>query len=351
MKMKFLIWVAIVLAFNLSVRAHDFYSVFGGDTIYYNITSSVFPYTVSVGCKGEESYSYPNEYNGYVFIPDSVYYHGNYYRVTSIKSNAFECCYELLAVYIPNSVVKFGSNVFYDCTKLSEIEIPSSVFEIGLFCFNNTPWYNALPDGVMYVNNVLYQYKGICTEDLYLNVREGCVAVSYNAFCYNSHLMEVNFPSSMVSIGDVAFADCYNLKSISCAAATPPVLGRDVFKDVDKTIPLYVPQASIDLYKNADQWKDFTNVLIGLNDVKVDNNVNVIIYPNPSKDRAKISIDNLNSKVDIIVYDIKGREVKRDIVSKGTKEMMLDVSDLNRGVYFIRIVNKTIDETKKLVVE
>ena len=45
-------------------------------------------------------------------------------------------------------------------------------------------------------------------------------------------------------------------------ATTPPTCGDYVFYDIDKSAcKLKVPEASIDLYKAADQWKDFVKIM------------------------------------------------------------------------------------------
>lgn len=75
--------------------------------------------------------------------------------------------------------------------------------------------------------------------------------------------MSVTIPNSVTTIGEFAFANCSGLTCVTCEAVTPPTLGEryDTFYGVNKTIPLYVPGPSIDLYKAADQWKDFMNIL------------------------------------------------------------------------------------------
>ena len=35
----------------------------------------------------------------------------------------------------------------------------------------------------------------------------------------------------------------------------------NVFEGVDKSIPLYVPAASVDAYQTADQWCEFTSII------------------------------------------------------------------------------------------
>ena len=74
-------------------------------------------------------------------------------------------------------------------------------------------------------------------------------------------MTSVTIPNSVTSIGDRAFSGCSGLTSITCKAITPPTLGSDVFYDVNKSIPLYVPAESVEAYQTADQWKDFTNIL------------------------------------------------------------------------------------------
>lgn len=60
----------------------------------------------------------------------------------------------------------------------------------------------------------------------------------------------------------MVFYDCSGLKSITTLSFTPPTLGTKNFTDEQyASIPLYVPQASIEAYKAADGWKNFYNIL------------------------------------------------------------------------------------------
>ena len=68
----------------------------------------------------------------------------------------------------------------------------------------------------------------------------------------------------MTSIGESAFYNCTNLSYIYSLIDNPNnvSLGSNVFYGVNKTsCILTVPQSSISLYKNANQWKDFLNII------------------------------------------------------------------------------------------
>ena len=71
------------------------------------------------------------------------------------------------------------------------------------------------------------------------------------------------------------------------------------------------------------------------------------IYPNPVNDRlyikAEVEIE------EVVVYDIYGRQQVNKTTRQQDNEMTVDVSELNSGIYFVRI--KTVDEvvTKRFI--
>ena len=70
----------------------------------------------------------------------------------------------------------------------------------------------------------------------------------------------VTIPNSVTNIGGNAFFNCTGLCSITCEANTPPNCGDYCLGIIDNSIPVFVPANSVDLYKEANGWKDFTNI-------------------------------------------------------------------------------------------
>ena len=93
----------------------------------YLITGSE-PYTVAVsGYIGNDKS---------LVIPEKVTIDEIKYSVTSIGNSAFDCCYNLLSISLPNTIVSIGEYAFNDCRCLTTINIPNSVTSIGKYAFN-----------------------------------------------------------------------------------------------------------------------------------------------------------------------------------------------------------------------
>lgn len=73
------------------------------------------------------------------------------------------------------------------------------------------------------------------------------------------------------------------------------------------------------------------------------------LYPNPTHNVLNLNAD-LQGHTDVMVLDMNGRTVKHYVVN-GLNEMRLNVSDLQSGVYFIRVSNETTNAVGKFVVE
>ena len=135
--------------------------------------------------------------------------------LTSIGNHAFYRCTSLTGITIPNGVTSIEWGAFSGCTSLTSITIPNSVTSIGSDAFYDTPWYDSMPDGVVYINRVLYDYKRKMPADTHITIEPGTISISGYAFSGCTGLTNITIPDSVTSIGEWAFGDCTSLTSIT----------------------------------------------------------------------------------------------------------------------------------------
>ena len=73
------------------------------------------------------------------------------------------------------------------------------------------------------------------------------------------------------------------------------------------------------------------------------------VYPNPFTSRLTINLSKVDSEVNISLYDNKGALVRR-YVNVFENEFTINRTDLNNGIYTLRIKNQNIDIRKKIIV-
>ena len=192
--------------------------------------------------------------------------------VTSIKSDAFCCCSSLTTITVANENATYdsrgGCNAIIETNSNTLIAgcattiIPKDVTSIGNYAFHlreNLTKIN-IPESVTSVGDYAF---ASCTGLTAITIPASVTSIGEGAFYECSSLTAINIPEGVTSIGDYAFCECSSLTAITCETATPPTIGRsDTFHNVDKSIPVYVPAGSVESYKAAKYWSEFTNIIV-----------------------------------------------------------------------------------------
>lgn len=216
--------------------------------------------------------------------------------VTTICDGAFNSCSSLTSIILPDGLTTIGIGAFSACVLLSSIILPDGLTDINHFMFRECKSLVSiiLPSNLNTIGD---------------NVFEGC-----------SSLSSVIFPKSLMMIGYDAFYNCSALSSIYSNAVTPPeISGFYTFDGVNKDIPVYVPQESLEAYKAAPGWSDFTNF----------QGVATSVNQSERPDGLSISDGKLHNAEGLFIEinDMNGRPVYR-----GTDATV----SLTSGVYIVR---------------
>ena len=79
--------------------------------------------------------------------------------------------------------------------------------------------------------------------------------------------------------------------------------------------------------------------------------VKAMIYPNPAKDKATLSLTGLTANAKIIISDLQGRIIQTEDLQAGSETYELNTSSFASGVYYIRVISGNNVNTQKLIVE
>ena len=182
---------------------------------------------------------------------------------TTLDDKAFYELYKLTNLSLPQNLQTIPYKMAADCYMLENIVIPSSVTTIGNNAFENCRSLDSVDFGTTTAlqqigNWAFYNCHNLPT----LTIPEGVTYVGDGAFYGCSYLTELTLPSTMLTMGDNSFALCSRLQKMNVSAAIPPTIASKTFKDVLRSIPVYVPMASVELYKTDEYWREF-NIIGG----------------------------------------------------------------------------------------
>ncbi|WP_299547600.1 leucine-rich repeat domain-containing protein [Seonamhaeicola sp.] len=250
-------------------------------------------------------------YTGDITIPATVDYASTTYNVTAIGYEAFRTCLNVTGISLPNSITEIKDYAFRDCRNITTITLPDSVTNIGEGAF-------------------LY-----CTELVSVNIPNAVTTIKMHTFSQCGELTSITIPELVTSIGTYAFSSCFKLTAVNVNINTPINIASQVFFNLDiSQMVLNVPPGSETAYASASVWQGFGAINGTLSVNVVEQNKALRLYPNPVKDRMRIS--GLKQPETYAIYNVIGKHVAGGSVQN---ENPIHMSTLTNGLYFLKLKN------------
>ena len=186
-----------------------------------------------------------------------------------IDSYAFYGCSSLLELNIPTDVsnLKIGKLAFYNCTSLSVINIISAISTLGRGAFDGVQLSGVVnfenlteigPYALRHTNVTKVIFPAIITLPAFYNYD--------GIFSSCPHLVLVDIGENCTDIGDRSLGRYVGTQGIDITlivrASTPPSLGGSLISINSANIgSIFVPDASVEAYKQATNWSLYADVI------------------------------------------------------------------------------------------
>ena len=176
---------------------------------------------------------------------------------TTIGNSAFNNCYSLTSVNIPDGVTTIGNSAFNNCVSLTSVNIPDDVTSISGSAFNSCYSLTSvnIPDGVTTIGNSAFNN---CYSLTSINIPEGVTSIENSAFYNCCSLTSIAIPEGVTNIGNNAFNSCYSLTDI-VIKGTPSLANTNAFSNIYSDYLIYVPRAKLSWYSTATNWTKLYN--------------------------------------------------------------------------------------------
>lgn len=238
-------------------------------------------------------------------------------RLDDLSSQVFADA-DLHSVTLPDEIAYIGEGAFFGNTNLRGFTLPANTIVLDACAFVGINLSElALPDNLEEIHD--YALAG------------------------QKYIKELYLPSTLIYIGNNAMEEMTGLQKIDATSLhSVPELGENVWKGVNqKEVELMVDlpgnETYLDMFRNADQWKEF--------DIKgIDTGVDDIVSDDAAQTKVRgrfvgtdLQIESTGAEIDLVrVFDTAGRLLIS--VEPRDSFVNIDTSDYPAGIFIINIL-------------
>lgn len=168
---------------------------------------------------------------------------------------------------IPASVKSVNMHAMRSCVNISKVIIPEGVETLGTSCFGGMEQLESvdIPNSVVSMASTFSVWQGVfgyCIELRSVTIGSGLKEIPGCCFGLCGKLTDIKIGENVTAIGSQAFNGCQSLKRVKCLSPNPATIlnGQAFSQQTLETGELLVPEEALQAYKDAEYWKDFTNI-------------------------------------------------------------------------------------------
>ncbi len=284
--------------------------------------------------------------------------------------------------YLSNPVIGADSNIYFGIHAGSYLGGDGRLYALrpdGTPLWSNPPSLGAIghspaviaPDGTLYVGTG-EGYTNVYRGKLYA-VNTKAFGVANTAWPMQGHdpqrlsrftgFPACEIPAIIIQPRDSTICEGDAIKLTVGATGTD--LNFQWYKGLDRSTPVGIGESFItpDLKETTSYWVEVSNtcgsansrmatittVLTGLTE-SASQGFEVRTYPNPVSNKLTVASEKFKSeRGTIFFYDFYGRQLFEEYIPAGSDRTEIDMSNLESGMYFCRIVCKEYNVVKKII--
>jgi hypothetical protein len=284
--------------------------------------------------------------------------------LTTIVWYAFNNCTTLKSLKIPASVTNIHSNAFFNCSGLRSISAQSMVPidlssvqdpEISRFPFpgvNKDSCILYVPHGTKTAYQSAIEWKDFKTIQ---EINDNNLEINYSVHngettCFNANdTITVAGGGNSVVFDSGASIELIAGKTIHLLSGFHAMSGSYLYAHIT-TDGTFCGGKSGSIVENVQQEKSIVKTDDLKTELGIGNEDQIKLYPNPNNGSFTIEMKNFETDADIVVYNGTG-SIIYSMTSTNTSYPKVNLPNVNKGIYYVRITGRGEQATRKIIVK